>query len=218
MPLKLIYIRRNLCATFFVRFDVPPQKRCKVKRKVEYNSGTRNPNFDAQIQALCEVLQRESEFEDADGYFVEIEAAAEGAAGRWAWLESREKEVGRLVNISLKIHLYQQDEIQYSWDIETYNPYFGCSVKYMEWWDDVLIVLYSEKHDTYVAALQVGEEPRFLTVADTFWIYDAQLMCDSTAVDGASGVKVIQLPALARLPNLSWEKARSAGWVPEFLG
>lgn len=47
-------------------------------------------------------------------------------AGRAAWVEWRERDAGRVVDA--RYHLKARDRLGVvaRWEIETYNPYFGC--------------------------------------------------------------------------------------------
>jgi len=64
-------------------------------------------------------------------------AAAISASNRVAYVESRAKDVGthpsgaagRKIDISIRIHLVEEDGTGGSVEIESYNPFFGCDRK-----------------------------------------------------------------------------------------
>ena len=78
---------------------------------------------------------------DPDGYEYEIIGAAISDSGEIAYVESRAKDVGynryganqRHIDVSIRVHLVRQSCQHDSAEIESYNPFFGCDVRYFEW-------------------------------------------------------------------------------------
>lgn len=53
-------------------------------------------------------------------------------------------------------------------EIETYNPYFGCDVSYLQWWGDEVVTIYREKHHTlcWVVPLAKPDDARIVSIDD----------------------------------------------------
>ena len=43
---------------------------------------------------------------------------------------------------------YDNGYVVVDWELESYNPYFGCSVYYLEWIHNSIVLIYNEKHST----------------------------------------------------------------------
>ena len=82
------------------------------------------------------MLERQPIYVDAEGFKCEVFAAAIHSDGkRLIYLESRFKEISQYVDITIKIHHVNSNGEHFSVDIESYNPYFGCRVELIEWFN-----------------------------------------------------------------------------------
>jgi hypothetical protein len=87
---------------------------------------------------------------DPDGYECEIIGAAISDSGEIAYVESRAKDVGynryganqRHIDVSIRVHLVRQSCQHDSAEIESYNPFFGCDVRYFEWVGPTAVLIY----------------------------------------------------------------------------
>lgn len=190
--------------------------------------GNRNPErYGFSLRATCGVehdregidrvasfLEREPFYVDKRGYECELIAAAiHSPTNRLGYVESRAKKRwwSSMVDISIKIHLRDANGKDSSTDIKSYNPFFGCDVGFFEWVDDTAILIYTEKHDTYVCAFGPKWPPQFVEIEDR-WIINGGML-------GYIGYKqdVVQLlsvPDLAPHESISVADAERMGMLP----
>lgn len=115
-------------------------------------------------QEVTRILARPVRFTDGDGYENVIWAAATHDKYGWlGWVEFREKIVNRwfLSEYTLKV---VAGDLRINSPIETYNPAFGCVVGYLKWYDDVLVMIYTENHLVYACVLHISGEVRFTKI------------------------------------------------------
>jgi uncharacterized protein (TIGR02996 family) len=164
------------------------------------------PDRTAQAAA---VLNRPVQFLDSAGYEMEITAAA---VSLWtqavAYVESRSKWIGELHDIRYHLRLRDPAGRTAEWEVESYNPYFGCDVRFLEWFGDVAVMIYEEKHDTYVCRFGM-DSPAVYKVIEDEWVL-------STSQLGHWGYKHVEvqrltLPDLAEMPPLS--EADAERWM-----
>lgn len=125
-------------------------------------------------------LGREQELVDENGYQSKIVAATPDVlGGRLAFVESREKETrSGHWDVSHVLHILQGNEAIASWELPTYNPFFGCDVGLLEWYGDDIAVVYREKHKTLLALFNTGtvERIRLLPITDD-WSAVSPTLC-----------------------------------------
>ncbi|WP_417397098.1 hypothetical protein [Gimesia chilikensis] len=166
------------------------------------------------IDRAAVLLGREAFFVDKKGYECELIAAAIHApTNRVAYVESRAKERRwtSMIDVSIKVHLREADGKDRSVDIESYNPFFGCDVGFFEWIGETAVLIYAEKHDTYVCAFGSEWPPRFIEIENRWVINEGVL--------GYLGYKQKQLqrltlPELSQLAPVSLDEAKEAGLLP----
>src|SRR5262249_750526 len=123
-------------------------------------------------------------FIDTDGYECEIFGAAiNQITGTVAYIESRAQEQEKLfpgfeqkyVDVSIKIHIDNMAGHHKSIDIKSYNPYFGCDLRFFDWIGDSVLLIYQEKHS--VIACRFGDiwPPRFVKIEDRWLLKDSVL-------------------------------------------
>lgn len=166
-----------------------------------------------EINKAAAILGTPVKLIDAQGYEQEIIAAAvEGGNGKIAYVRCRAKEVWpQHVDIHFHVHLRRADGAERSWPIKSYNPYFGCDVGLMEWMDDTVILIYREKHDTYICKLAPKEAPVFKEIADD-WVINHRVIGYWSWADSA--VSRLSLPDLTPLAPITEEEARAQGILP----
>lgn len=168
-----------------------------------------------QIDRAAELLGREVRFVDEEGYEREIiGAAVDEESGRVAFVECRARDVGSYIDIDISVHLGDRDDEQLLAPIESYNPYFGCDVRLLRWFGTVAVLIYREKHGTYVCAFGSDLPIRFVRIADE-WILRGPRLAYRNHYE--SWVRCLRLPELTELPDLSREGASLVGLLPEVL-
>ena len=111
----------------------------KFGRPLRWSSGG-EPDTGTVLE-VAQILAREPFVIDGAGYECELFAAAISEAGRVAYVESRAKDAGpnphgyygRKIDIAIRIHLVERDGTNLAADIESYNPFFGCDVRFFQW-------------------------------------------------------------------------------------
>jgi hypothetical protein len=120
---------------------------------------------------------------DADGYQCELIGAAAGPDGQLAFVESRAKDVGanpyganqRHIDITIRVHLVDSTGERRWADIESYNPFFGCDVRFFEWVGPTAVLIYREKHSTFACRLGDVWPPRFVKIEDR-WVINGDML------------------------------------------
>jgi hypothetical protein len=156
---------------------------------------------------------------EPDGYDCEIIGAAISDFGELAYVESRAKDVGfnryganqRHIDISIKVHLVKPSGRHESADIESYNPFFGCDVRFFEWVGRTAVLIYREKHWTF--ACRFGElwPPRFVKIEDN-WVINGDVLGYIGYKEDA--VRRLTFPELEALEPLPIAEAERAGLLP----
>lgn len=173
-----------------------------------------DPATHGVIQRAAEILGRKPSCLDRRNYQCRLLAASlHEPTGRLAYLESREKLHWWAFRktVMIKVHLRDGDGKDRSVDIETYNPFFGCTVDMLEWIDETAVLIYEEKHHTYVCTFGPHWPPRFVAIEDYWIIKDGVL--------GYRGyqqneVQRLSVPDLTPLEPLSLTEAEETGLVP----
>ena len=115
-----------------------------------------DPSFEERKRLLEGLASAKGAFVDDEGYEWRLQAlSCDPSHRRLAWVEwrYRDSDDGRFEDHHYYLKLHPDDRGLIRWEIETYNPYFGCSVEWLEWQELALVMIYSEKHDTYVISL-----------------------------------------------------------------
>jgi hypothetical protein len=131
-----------------------------------------------RVAAAARLLGRPVFLVDADGYECEIVGAATSASGDIAFVQSRAKDVGsnryganqRHIDVSIRVHLVEPSGRHSSADIESYNPFFGCDVRFFEWIGRIAVLIYREKHWTFACRFGDIWPPRFVKIEDDWFI------------------------------------------------
>jgi len=176
-------------------------------------SGQSMDNAATVIRAVSELLHCPVRHVDADGYTHEITAGAVHPGIRAVAsvpCKSKTLESG-YVDIEFRFKAQVDGRAVTEWIVQTYNPYFGCDVRYMGWHDRWVVMIYREKHHTYACSHSVAGERRLAQLTNEWLVTDNQIICRSEEPDL---VDRFRLPDLDRLPPLSADKARRAGMLP----
>jgi uncharacterized protein (TIGR02996 family) len=170
------------------------------------SSGSSDPD-PWRAEEVAGALGRQVRYIDEQGYERDMVAAAtSGATGTMAYVESRSRWSGNVQDISYHLRLRDSAGREAAWEVESYNPYFGCNVGFLDCYGDVVLLIYREKHDTYVCRFGLDSPAEFRAIEDD-WVLDGPEL-------GYWGykettVRRLAVPALVALPPLSeWEAAR----------
>jgi hypothetical protein len=172
-----------------------------------------------RIGAAAQLLGRPIALVDPDSYECEIIGAAISDSGDIAYVESRAKDVGfnryganqRHIDISIRVHLVEQSGRRQSAEIESYNPFFGCDVRFFEWVGRTAVLIYREKRWTFACRFGDLWPPRFVKIEDDWVINGGSL--------GYIGYKEevvhrLSFPELEGLESLSAAEAERVGLLP----
>lgn len=172
-----------------------------------------NPPDPERIARASALLARKPFYIDDDGFECEIIAAAvHPDQKRIVFVESRAKEDQGFVDITIKIHFVVLGGQQTAVDIESYNPFSGCDVGLLDWIDDhVALLVYREKHDTFVYRIGDVWPPEFAKIDDRWQIKGDVL---SFMAYKADTVKRLRIPSLKPMPDIPVAEAESLGQVP----
>ena len=176
-----------------------------------------------QIEAAAEKLGRQAFFKDAEGCEHEIIGAAISPSGQLAYVESRTRDGGdnphgfggRYIDVSIQIHLIDSSGSDQSVEIESYNPFFGCDVRFFEWVGETVVLIYREKHWTFAYSFGERWPPTFVKIEDDWLIKGDQLAYIGYKEDS---VRRLSFPNLAQLAPLPREKAVKQDLMPDVYG
>jgi uncharacterized protein (TIGR02996 family) len=149
---------------------------------------------------------------DEKGYEIELfDAATSGLTGALAYLQCRSKWQSGFCDIRYHLHLRDAEGFATAWEPYTYNPYFGCESKFLEWYGDVVIFIYEEKHDHYAARFGFNSPARYHKIED-YWVLDGREL----AFVGyrKTEVRRLSVPDLEPLPPLTLDEAAACGLMP----
>lgn len=182
-------------------------------------SSAGEPPDPQRIEDAARRLGRPVAYVDADGYECEIIGAAVGESGDVAYVESRAKDVGfhqhgfnqRNFDVAIRVHLATRSDRRESTDIESYNPFFGCDVRFFEWAGPSAVLIYREKHWTFACRFGDQWPPRFVKIEDAWVVKEAVLGYIGCKQET---VRRLSFPELEVLEPLSLAEAERAGLFP----
>lgn len=165
------------------------------------------------IRKVGKVINRPVRFVDETGYEHEITAGAVDSTNQavaWVQCKSKTLENGH-VDIEFRLKAQADGRTVIDWVVETYNPYFGCDVRYMAWHDRRVVMVYREKHHTYACSHTLTDERQLVQLTEEWLVTNSQITCRSQEADL---VDCFALPDLHQLPAMSAEEARRSGVLP----
>jgi hypothetical protein len=165
-----------------------------------------------RLDEAARVLGRKLCFTDDKGYECELIGAAISQSQRLAYVESRAKDNAGRIDISIRIHLVEADGRNQSVDIESYNPFFGCDIRFFEWIGDTVVLIYREKHWTFACRFGDLWPPKFVKIEDDWILHNDQLAYLGYKEES---VRRLSFPNLEELESLSKDAAASQGLLPD---
>jgi len=152
------------------------------------------PEYGEVVAMLNELAAADEPYTDEDGYQWQIIAhEIDAEHKRVAWVEWREKESGRITHDNYFLKARDDAGSLLVWEIETYNPYFGCTARFLHWVEDAVVIIYEDKHDTYAASLKTNEDIRRVEISRE-WTVTENVLCYRSLTD--EGMVSLRLPAL----------------------
>lgn len=173
-----------------------------------------------KIETAARILGRTPFYKDIAGCEHDIIGAAISETGRLAYVESQTKDGGtnphgfggRHIDVSIRIHLVDIEGTTRSVEIESYNPFFGCDVRFFEWIGETVVLIYREKHWTFAYKFGDVWPPQFFKIEDDWLINDNQL----AYIGYKEGlVRRLSFPALDPLDPLPKEEAAKLNLLPD---
>lgn len=176
-------------------------------------SGQSMDDAETVIRAVSELLTCPVRYVDANGYTHEITAGAVHPGIRAvASVHCKSKNLRNgHVDIEFRLKAQVDGRAVTDWIVQTYNPYFGCDVRYMGWHDGWVVMIYREKHHTYACSHSVAGDRQLVQLTDEWLVANNRITCRSEEPDL---VDRFGLPNLDRLPPMAADEARQAGMLP----
>ncbi len=166
-----------------------------------------------RVEAAARILARAVRFIDEKGYQREMFAAAvNNQTEMVAYVETAAKELRDRVDIAIHLHVRSKDGREVVWEVISYNPYFGCNVRFLEWFGETVLMIYREKHRTYVCRIGLDFAPVHKEIGDC-WVMNHSVLA-SRRNKNETIVQRLSIPALSELPELSQTDAQQAGIFP----
>ncbi|MCI0700933.1 MAG: hypothetical protein L0241_07615, partial [Planctomycetia bacterium] len=125
--------------------------------------------------------------------------------------DDRFRRQGNFHDIHYHLRIRGSDGREVSWEPRTYNPFFGCRVQFMEWFGDVILFIYEEKHSVYVSRFSLNAPARFHPIND-YWILDGNQLAHIGYRE--TEVRRLFIPGLEELPPLSESEAAKLELLP----
>jgi uncharacterized protein (TIGR02996 family) len=170
----------------------------------DYHSSSDSEPDGGRAEQVAAALGRPVRYVDAEGYERHIVAAAPGLRpGALAYVECRSQQREEYLDIRYRLHVRDGGR-EAAWELKTYNPYFGCDVRFLEWYGGAVLAIYREKHRTYVCRFGPDCPAEYKAVEDD-WALDGHHL----GYWGYQETRARRLgvPGLEELPSLSAEEA-----------
>lgn len=165
-----------------------------------------------RIVEAARILGRPVKYVDDDGYDQEIIAASDiGPNGELAYVACAAKELDEYVAVSFEFRVRDASSREVASEIESYNPYFGCDVGFLEWFGSTAVLIYREKHDTYVSVCTSQGPAQYRAIAHQ-WVVNSDQLGYWKYKD--TQVKRLSLPQLGELEPVSEAEALREGLCP----
>jgi uncharacterized protein (TIGR02996 family) len=176
----------------------------------DYHSSGSDPDR-GRVELAAAALGRPARYLDEEGHErVIVAAATQPLTDALAYVESRPYRVG-----GYHLHVRDQTGRTAAWKLEWHGDgRFPCDVRFLEWYGNVALMIYVEKHGTRVCRFGLDSPAEVKNIG---WIYV------SWVVDGwylgyrdlqETSVRRLAIPGLEELPPLSAEEAAQWQLLP----
>lgn len=140
-------------------------------------------------------------------YYIQL-ANIDYTENKLAWLQSNEKD-------EYLLRVFENDTV-FNWKPITYNAYFGCFCNLIEWYNNHLIFIYKEKHDTYICSISQQQ-------VNTFNFNGSRLERKLNTIffqeyeDESKVVRRMLIPALEEIESIPEASAKNEGVLPQII-
>jgi uncharacterized protein (TIGR02996 family) len=167
-----------------------------------------------RIDLVAQRLGRLVSYVDSEGYERTITAAAvSGLHDAVAYVECRSQQRGSFLDINFYLRIRGSDGREMMREVESYNPYFGCDVRFFEWFGDEALVIYEEKHDTYICRFGL-DFPANFKVISSYWALNGCQLGYWHKRAPETNVRRVTIPGIEELTPLSESGAAKLGLLP----
>jgi hypothetical protein len=158
-----------------------------------------HPPFSEAADKLNELLHTLDNYLDEDGYNWRMIAGMVDEAGqRLAWVERKERERGTYVDVHYYLRTRDERGLGVRWEIETYNPYFGCWPEFLQWMGNSVVIIYEEKHDIFIASVERDCPVRRVEITRSWNVIENLL---EYRLESTGEVVRLRLPSLEKETN-----------------
>jgi uncharacterized protein (TIGR02996 family) len=198
----------------------------------DHRSSASDPDR-GRVELAAGVLGRPPRFLDDGGHALNIlAAAAQPLTDALAYVESRSGNGGlSLADLERRIdgrpvdwtigayHLHVRDRSgrTAAWELAWYgDSTYPCDVRFLEWYGNVALVIYREKHNTYVCRFGLDSPPVLKAIGSKYesWVLDGRHL-GHRGYREEGRVRRLAIPGLEELPPLSAEEAAQWQLLPD---
>jgi hypothetical protein len=177
-------------------------------RPVQSGSGP-SPSL---IEEAAQIVAQPVHFTDGEGFEREIIAASpKRLDGAIAYVTTSAIDIGPHLDVSIRFHIRDGKGTEVASEIRSYNPFFGCDVRHLDWLGDFAVLIYREKHNCYAATCEPGGEPIYEEIAD-YWLLNDDVIGFWKYKEAL--VHRLALPSMTRLEDITEDQARALNLLP----
>jgi hypothetical protein len=177
-----------------------------------YRSFSSEPD-QGRIEEAATALGRPVRFKDDEGYEREIVAAVAHPLGEAvAYVECQSQWRGDFQDINYYLRVLDRAGRESASEIATYNPFFGCGVQFLDWFGNVALGIYREKHQIIVCRFGLGVSTTFKPIERSSWILDGYHLGYRHYEE--TSIRRLVLPSLEPLTSLTEAEAAEWGLLP----
>ncbi|MFB5651113.1 hypothetical protein ACE5IS_10740 [Leptospira wolffii] len=160
---------------------------------------------------IVNVIGGEGNYTDETGYKHDMLGLSKNSKGDICFVEAKYKRLEHIVDVSIKFHIRRSDGFEIEKEIESYNPFFGCDVHFIDWVDRITVLVYTEKHNTYVGIGSFEEGIQYFNIGKE-WKLNGNLIGYYKWKDDK--ISVLKLPSLTKIGMTLKNVAIAVGIYP----
>lgn len=116
-----------------------------------------------------------------------------------------------------RVKIYHNAKAYFEWEPVTYNSAFGCYCGYLKYHAGVLVLIYKEKHEAYIVAID-QQEVRYITFnGEKFCAGDEMIYYQEYANMSNGVIGVITVPDLVVRPVITREELAVMNLEVDFI-
>ena len=160
----------------------------------------------SRVQNAAQRLGRAPEIVDAEGFCSTILAAAYSEENdAVVYVESRSRAYGARTKVSSRVHLISSQLGHRSTNLKSTDPTYGCEVYFVNWMGDKVVLVYREKHDTFVSRIGYRWPPYFEAIGPEWKLLGKTLYSKSLKSGYVDRYEIPSLKPLAPLSLLDFK-------------